>query len=671
MTIEPLSPNGVEDTRESSPRDKSPILHLCPAFNWLVGGTVVLPAIVSFIWFLRVWSSPWFQATWLNQRMGWDAGDHWFAALELSQLFEHGYVLRAFSKMNTLAAYWPPLPTLWTSLFHMIGGPSYSVAIFSIGMLAVIFTASLASLGAFAPVTDSDWNTRSPAADLLLGITAALIPWFLPLFQRYILSSMFEVAGAISTLIALHLFIANLATFQVGKPARWGVVGIAALAVVLVKYYYAIYLFGAFLLTAWFLIRGSRRAWMRFGSACAGLCLLLAIVGAQLGGTFSLGRPFIKMWLWGWNTTGLALLIIELFRSRHPFWRPFALRVLLPTAVWMAIPNPNRYWAIWSNISSTAGSECTGLAWASGCWGYYVSQWYRYGGDLLTLASVAFSLGLLFLMRRSSEYLRVWCVASWSYAVPLFLVMTFVSPNKQSRYIITLIPIILLGSVFFARRLLFLLRLRQRTFVTQAVSGASAALCAGLCVTLVVFPLQAISDRIFHIEAFGARPAGEGATLTMLFDELRTARDFTKVYFDYPYPGEFHARWLLHDIELGIATPPKFFGSVQRELLRSSDQWVGDLEDTRIQRIVLVTFENRSDLRRKLSGIVLIGFEKRVLGAGDGRIWILERRAGASRMSTITGLSPTESPTVRCTAGVQHLCSARPHRPDARQPAGA
>lgn len=642
----------------------------CSAFNMLVVSTVVLPAIVSFIAFWRIWSSPWFEATWLNQRMGWDAGDHWFAALELTQLFGHGYVLRAFRKMNTLAAFWPPLPSLWTSLFHWFGGPNYRVAIFSTGILAVILTAFMAGLGAFAPLIDSDRTNSPNTVDVSLGITTSLIPWFLPLFQRYILSSMFEIAGATSTLIALHLFVSNLAAFQDGKRARWGSVGVAALAVVLVKYYYAIYLFGAFLLTAWFFIRGSRRAWMRFGSVFAVLCLLLAIVGAKLGGTFGLGRNFVKVWLWVLNTAGIGLLIVELFRSRHPFWRPFALWVLLPTAVWMTIINPNRYWAIWSIISEAHASECTGLIWSSGCWGYYASQWYRYGGELLALALVAFSLGLLLPMKQSSEYLRVWRVASWSYAVPLFLVMTFVSRNKQSRYIITLIPIVLLGSVFFVRRLLFLLRLWQRTFVRQAVSGASAALCAGLCVTLVAFPLQTISDRIFHIEAFGARPAGEDATLTMLFDELRTTRDLTKVYFDYPYPGEFHARWLLHNIGLGSPAPPKFFGSVQRQLLRSSHQWVGDLENAKIERILLLTFEEGSDPLHGVSESVLTRFEKRMLKAGEGRILILERRVATPMVSSVGGLSPAESPFVGCSGGFTHSCSVWLDRPDGKEQAG-
>jgi len=528
----------------------------------------------------------------------------------------------------------------------------------------------MAGLGAFAPLIDSDRTNSPNTVDVSLGITTSLIPWFLPLFQRYILSSMFEIAGATSTLIALHLFVSNLAAFQDGKRARWGSVGVAALAVVLVKYYYAIYLFGAFLLTAWFFIRGSRRAWMRFGSVFAVLCLLLAIVGAKLGGTFGLGRNFVKVWLWVLNTAGIGLLIVELFRSRHPFWRPFALWVLLPTAVWMTIINPNRYWAIWSIISEAHASECTGLIWSSGCWGYYASQWYRYGGELLALALVAFSLGLLLPMKQSSEYLRVWRVASWSYAVPLFLVMTFVSRNKQSRYIITLIPIVLLGSVFFVRRLLFLLRLWQRTFVRQAVSGASAALCAGLCVTLVAFPLQTISDRIFHIEAFGARPAGEDATLTMLFDELRTTRDLTKVYFDYPYPGEFHARWLLHNIGLGSPAPPKFFGSVQRQLLRSSHQWVGDLENAKIERILLLTFEEGSDPLHGVSESVLTRFEKRMLKAGEGRILILERRVATPMVSSVGGLSPAESPFVGCSGGFTHSCSVWLDRPDGKEQAG-
>ena len=633
-----LSPNGVEGTQASLLRDKPRILQFRAPFNLLAISTVALPAIASFIGFLRIWSSPWFKSTWLSQRMGWDAGDHWFAALELTQLLGHGYVLRVFSKMNASAAYWPPLSTLWTSLFHWFGGSSYSVAILSTGILAVVFTAYFAGLAALAPITDCGSDNRPRATSVLLGIAIALIPWFLPLFQRYILSSMFEIAGALSTLIALHLFVANLAAFQDGKPTRWGVVGIAALAVVLVKYYYAIYLFGAFLLTSWFLIRGSRRAWMRRGSICAVSCLLLAIIGAKLGGTFSLGQHFIKAWLWVWNTAGIGLLIVELFRSRHPFWRPFALWVLLPTTVWMTIPNPNRYWAIWAIISEAHASECTGLTWSSGCWGYYVSQWYRYGGELLALASVALSLSLLLVVKRSPEYLRVWCVASWSYAVLLFPVMTFVSRNKQSRYIITLIPIVLVGGAFFVRRLLSLPHFQERSFVRRAVMGVSAALCAGLCVTLVVFPLQAISDRVFHIEAFGVRPVGEDATLKMLFDELRRTTDHTRVYFDYPYPGEFHARWLLHDIELGIVTLPKFFGDVQRELLRSNYQWVGDLEDARIQRIVLLTFENRSDPLNEVSKSALKGFGVRVLGAGQGRILILQRRTGDSRASSVSDL---------------------------------
>ena len=577
----------------------------------------------------------------MNQRMGWDAGEHWFAALELTQLLKHGYVLKALTKMNSLAAYWPPLPTLWTCLFHLFGGPSYSVAIFSTGMLAVVFTAYFAKLAGSAPINQSDERNRSTDTDLLLGIITALIPWFLPLFQRYMLSSMFEVAGALFTLIALQLYVANLAAIREGKRARWGCVGIAALAVVLVKYYYAIYLFGAFLLTAWFLIRGSRRVWMRPGSVCAVLCLVLALGGAKLGGTFNLGRHFVKAWLWVWNTAGIGLLIVDLFRSRHAFWRPFALWVLLPMAAWMTIPNPNRYWAIWAIISEAHASECTGLTWSSGCWGYYLSEWYRYGGGLLALTSVAMAFGLLLLWKRSSEYLRVWSVASLTYAIPLFLVMTFVSRNKQVRYIITVIPIALFSSAFFVRRLLLLFRARQRTFVRRAVLGASAALCLGLCMTLVVFPLKAVSDQIFHIEAYGTRPGGDEATLKMLFDELRTTTVPTKVYFDYPYSGEFHARWLLHDIELGVAAPPRFFGSVQRELLRSNHQWVGDLEDAKIRRIVLLTFENSSHPLREVSESALNRFEKRVLRAGDGRIWILERRAGDSMVSALGSLSPT------------------------------
>jgi hypothetical protein len=611
----------------------------CSAFNMLVVGTVVLPAIVSFIAFWRIWSSPWFEATWLNQRMGWDAGEHWFAALELTQLFAHGYVLRAFRKMNTLAAFWPPLPSLWTSLFHWLGGPNYRVAIFSTGMLAVILTAFMAGLGAFAPLIDSDWINSPNTVDVSLGITASLIPWFLPLFQRYILSSMFEIAGATSTLIALHLFVSNLAAFQDGRRARWGPVGVAALAVVLVKYYYAIYLFGAYLLTAWFFIRGSRRAWMRFGSIFAVLCLLLAIVGAKLGDTFGLGRNFVKVWLWVLNTAGIGLLIVELFRSRHPFWRPFALWVLLPTAAWMTITNPNRYWAIWSIISDAHASECTGLTWSSGCWGYYASQWYRYGGELLAVGSVALTLGLLFLLKRGSHYLRVWCVASGSYAVLLFLVMTFVSRNKQSRYIITLIPLALLGSVFFVRTVSHsFLWLRQWTVVKRAVLGASVALCAGLCAILMVSPLKVMSDRVFHIEAFGTQPIGEDPTLHMLFKELRTNRNLTRVYLDHPYPGEFHARWLLHNIEYGVATPPNFFGRVQPVVLHTSHQWVGDLDDTRIHRILLLRFEDGLDPLQGVSESALSRFEKRMLGAGQGRIWILQRKVGTSPVSGVDDL---------------------------------
>ena len=611
----------------------------CSAFNMLVVSTVVLPAIVSFIAFWRIWSSPWFEATWLNQRMGWDAGEHWFAALELTQLFGHGYVLRAFRKMNTLAAFWPPLPSLWTSLFHSFGGPNYRVAIFSTGILAVILTAFMAGLGAFAPLIDSNRTNSPNTVDVSLGITTSLIPWFLPLFQRYILSSMFEIAGATSTLIALHLFVSNLAAFQDGKRARWGPVGVAALSVVLVKYYYAIYLFGAFLLTAWFFIRGSRRAWMRFGSVFAVLCLLLAIVGAKLSGTFGLGRNFVKVWLWVMNTAGIGLLIVELFRSRHPFWRPFALWVLLPTAVWMTIINPNRYWAIWSIISEAHVSECTGLTWSSGCWSYYASQWYRYGGELLAFASVVLSLGLLLLLKRSSEYLRVWCAASLSYAVPLFLVMTFVSRNKQSRYIITLIPIFLLGSVFFIRRLHELLWLTQQTLLKRTVALTSAAFCAILCLFLLVSPIQAISDQVFRIEAFGSRPIGDDSAIKIVFEELDTTRDITKVYFDYPYQGEFHARWLLHQIEKGLAAPPRFFGRVQRELLRSSTQWVGDLEDTRIERILLLTFGEAPDPLSVVPERSLSRFGKRVLVAGQGRIWILERKGGASLRSSANDTS--------------------------------
>lgn len=254
----------------------------------------------------------------------WDMAGHGWGGVELWQSLSAGDVLGFLDRLNRQDT-WPFGFSLLLLPFLALGQSSFAAATLLSTVLFVLIPLLL--VWAAWEVDSREWSG---------GLLAGVLFLAAPLHRLFAVLIMRETAGIAFSLLA---FILYLRARRLGTESAWKQAGLAALALFLIKYNYALIWGLTVAACEWrsFRLPRSRKEWM----LAAGLAVLagLAAAGVSVGGAIYALLVLATVWLLvRWRRDREALR--NGWRSLPVPVRALLATVVIPLWIWCLSPDP-------------------------------------------------------------------------------------------------------------------------------------------------------------------------------------------------------------------------------------------------------------------------------------------------------------------------------------------
>jgi hypothetical protein len=272
------------------------------------------------------WEARSLYATYLEQGRPplWDMAGHGWGGVELMRSLSSGDVLGFLDRLNRQDT-WPFGFSLLLLPFLALGHSSFAAATLLSTVLFVLVPLLL--VWAAWEVDPRGWSG---------GLLAAVLFLAAPLHRLFAVLVMRETAGIAFSLLALILY---LRARRLGTERAWRAAGLAALALFLIKYNYALIWGLTVAACEWRSFRFPRSRKARLLGAGLGLLAVLVAAGVSVGGLLYAGLVIATVWLAvRWRRDREA--VRTWWRSRTVPVRALLATVVIPLWIWCLSPAP-------------------------------------------------------------------------------------------------------------------------------------------------------------------------------------------------------------------------------------------------------------------------------------------------------------------------------------------